>query len=116
MATLLRLVCRDGAGPARVCAARVCAPVRHLLAGLVTQHRLRVGFPTDVKVAAKTGSLMGAVRNEVGVVSYPDDGRTRSRSSPGSTVPGRTITRSTSRSEPPRPTPYGNCVVDLALP
>ena len=34
-----------------------------------------VGFPFEVSVAAKSGGLMGVIRNEVGVVSYPDGGR-----------------------------------------
>nr|WP_269801350.1 serine hydrolase [Streptomyces odonnellii] len=38
-------------------------------------HRLRSGFPDDgVKVSGKTGTLP-SVRNETGVVEYPDGGR-----------------------------------------
>jgi beta-lactamase class A len=40
----------------------------------VWPHRLRSGFGDEVTVAAKTGTLPG-IRNEAGVVTYPDDGR-----------------------------------------
>ncbi len=66
-ATLLRLIWlnpnEDGAA------------IRGLMAGQLTRHRLAVGFPAGVRVAAKSGSLMGIIRNEIGVVSYPDGGR-----------------------------------------
>jgi beta-lactamase class A len=65
MATLLRLIWRDEAG----------RPVRDLMAAQVTRHRLATAFDPDVRVAAKTGSLLGVVRNEIGVVTYPDGGR-----------------------------------------
>ncbi|GAB2965534.1 class A beta-lactamase-related serine hydrolase [Amycolatopsis acidiphila] len=45
---------------------------RQVLLAQVWTHRLRAGFPGAVRVAGKTGTL-GAVRNEVGVVSYPDE-------------------------------------------
>ncbi|QFZ22694.1 serine hydrolase [Saccharothrix syringae] len=52
-----------------------CAPVRRLMGLQVWPHRLASGFPfDDVRVAGKTGSLP-TVRNEVGVVEYPDGGR-----------------------------------------
>jgi beta-lactamase class A len=70
MAALLRLIWRDEAGPASA-----CAQVRRLMAEQVTRHRLATGFPAEVKVAAKGGSLLGVVRNEVGVVEYPDGAR-----------------------------------------
>ena len=35
------------------------------------RHRLTSGFPDDVVVAGKTGTLTG-IRNEAGVVTYPD--------------------------------------------
>ncbi|WIV52665.1 serine hydrolase [Amycolatopsis nalaikhensis] len=37
----------------------------------VSWHRLAAGFPPEVAVAAKTGTLPG-IRNEIGVVTYPD--------------------------------------------
>ncbi|NRQ36201.1 serine hydrolase [Nonomuraea sp. NN258] len=66
MALLLRLVWRDEAGPARA-----CAELREVMARQLTRHRLAMGFPPEVGVAAKSGSLFGVVRNEVGVLSLP---------------------------------------------
>ncbi|WP_031078468.1 serine hydrolase [Streptomyces sp. NRRL S-118] len=66
---LLRLVWRDEAGPAEA-----CAFVRELMARQVFRHRLVSGFPDDVVVAAKTGTLPG-LHIEAGVVTYPDGGR-----------------------------------------
>ncbi|PSL58148.1 beta-lactamase class A [Saccharothrix carnea] len=52
-----------------------CAPIRHTMARQVWPHRLASGFPfDDVRVAGKTGTLP-TIRNEVGVVEYPDGGR-----------------------------------------
>ncbi len=52
-----------------------CAPIRHTMARQVWPHRLASGFPfDDVRVAGKTGTLP-TVRNEIGVVEYPDGGR-----------------------------------------
>jgi Beta-lactamase enzyme family len=63
MATLLRLIWRDEAGPAEA-----CAQVRRMMARQVTRQRLALGFPrAGVQVAAKSGSLLGVIRNEVGV-------------------------------------------------
>jgi len=45
--------------------------MRSILLSQVWQHRLRSGFGSDVRVAGKTGSL-GNVRNEAGIVVYPD--------------------------------------------
>jgi beta-lactamase class A len=42
------------------------------MAQQLTRHRLAAGFPPGVTVAAKSGGLMGVVRNEIGVVSEPD--------------------------------------------
>jgi beta-lactamase class A len=66
MARLLRLIWRDEAGPAEACTA-----VRHLMAQQVTKHRLAMGFPRGVRVAAKSGSLLGVIRNEIGVLQFP---------------------------------------------
>ncbi|MFE3323378.1 serine hydrolase [Streptomyces sp. NPDC059176] len=49
--------------------------IRRLLGLQVWPHRMASGFPfDDVHVAGKTGSLP-TLRNEVGVVEYPDGGR-----------------------------------------
>src|SRR5690606_22964661 len=70
MTRLLAAVWRDEAGTAEHCAA-----MRRLLALQVWPHRLASGFPfDDVHVAGKTGTLP-TVRNDVGVVEYPDGGR-----------------------------------------
>lgn len=45
---------------------------RRVLAAQIWPHRLRAGFPATAAVAAKTGTV-GAVRNDVGVVSYPGE-------------------------------------------
>jgi beta-lactamase class A len=49
-----------------------CAAVRDRMAQQLTRHRIASGFDSDVIVAAKSGGLMGLVRNEVGVVTFPD--------------------------------------------
>ncbi|WP_052398037.1 serine hydrolase [Streptomyces sp. NRRL F-5123] len=67
--TLLRLVWQDRAGPAAA-----CAWVRELMSRQAFRHRLASGFPDDVRVAAKTGTLPGH-HIEAGVVHYPDGGR-----------------------------------------
>ena len=52
-----------------------CAEVRRLLELQVTRDRLATGFPPEVRVAAKSGSWLRVVRNEVGVAEYPDGHR-----------------------------------------
>jgi beta-lactamase class A len=42
------------------------------MAAQLTRHRIASGFGPDVTVAAKSGGLMGLIRNETGVVSFPD--------------------------------------------
>jgi beta-lactamase class A len=65
---LLAAIWRDEAGtPA------VCAEVRRVLATQVWPHRLRSGFPDEVRVAGKTGSFRGW-KNEAGVAEFPDGG------------------------------------------
>jgi beta-lactamase class A len=50
-------------------------PIRRIMGMQVWPHRLASGFPfDDVRVAGKTGTLP-TVRNEIGVVEYPDGGR-----------------------------------------
>lgn len=52
-----------------------CAEARRILGLQAWPHRLTAGFPDSrVKVAGKTGT-MTYVRNEAGVVTYPDGGR-----------------------------------------
>jgi beta-lactamase class A len=48
-----------------------CRTVRDVMARQIWPHRLSSGFPSDVAIAAKTGTLP-LVRNECGVVTYPD--------------------------------------------
>jgi beta-lactamase class A len=67
MTRLLGLVWADEAGPAAA-----CARVRWLMTRQVTKDRIASGFPPGVSVAAKSGALMGVVRNEIGVVTRPD--------------------------------------------
>jgi beta-lactamase class A len=70
MTRLLGMIWRDEAASPSACAA-----VRRLLGLQVWPHRLAAGFPfDDVAVAGKTGTLP-TLRNEVGVVEYPDGGR-----------------------------------------
>lgn len=63
---LLGLVWSDAAGPPEA-----CAFVRDLMGRQVFRHRLVSGFPDDVTVAAKTGTLPG-LHMEAGVARYPD--------------------------------------------
>ncbi|MER5637040.1 serine hydrolase [Kitasatospora sp. NPDC002227] len=70
MAELLRLIWTDQAGPAEA-----CARVRTVLSQQLTKHRIASGFRLPARVAAKSGGLFGVIRNEVGVVSYPDGRR-----------------------------------------
>ncbi|MGW6443275.1 serine hydrolase [Lentzea sp. NPDC055074] len=55
----------------RAAAPEACERVRSIMAQQIWPHRLSSGFPADVQVAAKTGTLP-TVRNEAGVVTYPD--------------------------------------------
>ncbi|WP_086839373.1 serine hydrolase [Amycolatopsis kentuckyensis] len=61
MTTLLAAIWADDAG----------APVREWMAAQVSWHRLTAGFPPEVAVAGKTGTMPG-IRNEIGVATYPD--------------------------------------------
>src|SRR5262249_20146023 len=67
MATLLRLIWTDQAGPPPA-----CRRVRELMGQQLTRHRLAASFPPPARVSAKSGSLVGIVRNEIGVIEYPD--------------------------------------------
>jgi beta-lactamase class A len=55
----------------RAATPEACERVRAIMAQQIWPHRLSSGFPADVQVAAKTGTLP-SVRNEAGVVTYPD--------------------------------------------
>lgn len=68
MVLLLSLVWTDRAGPPPG-----CARVRSLMGRQLTRSRIASGFGTKTAVAAKSGGLMGVVRNEVGVVSDPGE-------------------------------------------
>ncbi len=69
MTALLTMIWRDEAAPAEA-----CAEIRRIMALQVWPHRLTSGFPSGVTLAAKTGTLP-AIRNEAGVVTYPDGSR-----------------------------------------
>ncbi|WP_386419732.1 serine hydrolase [Streptomyces pulveraceus] len=83
MANLLRSIWTDQAGPAAA-----CERVRAVMAKQLTRHRITSGFRSPIRVAAKSGSLVGVVRNEIGVISHPDGRRYAAavftRSLPGS--------------------------------
>ena len=51
-----------------------CATVRDVMAKQIWPHRLTSGFGSGVEIAAKTGTLP-SVRNEAGVIRYPDGRR-----------------------------------------
>lgn len=83
MVRLLRLIWTGQAGPSSA-----CDRVKAVMARQLTRHRIASAFRVPVKVAAKSGSLLGVVRNEIGVISYPDDHQYAAavftRSQPGS--------------------------------
>lgn len=66
MTSLLASVWADQAGPAEA-----CHGLRSLMGRQANWHRFGGAFPDEVQVAAKTGTL-ACIRNEVGVVTYPD--------------------------------------------
>ncbi|MCF2528036.1 serine hydrolase [Yinghuangia soli] len=70
MTRLAAAIWRDEAAPPEE-----CAQMRRLMGLQVWPHRLASGFPyDDVMVSGKTGTLP-TIRNEAGVVEYPDGGR-----------------------------------------
>lgn len=83
MAELLRLAWTD-----RAAAPDACATLRRTMGQQLVRTRLASGFPSDVRVAAKSGALMGVVRNEVGVVTLPG-GRAYAVAVFTRTLPGR---------------------------
>lgn len=66
---LLAAIWRDEAGTAEA-----CAEVREIMGRQIWPHRLSSGFEDEIRVSGKTGTLWG-VRNEAGVVEYPDGKR-----------------------------------------
>jgi beta-lactamase class A len=67
MVRLLQAVWTDTAAPPAV-----CARLRWLMGQQLIRHRIASGFGSGWVVAAKSGGLMGIVRNEVGVVTDAD--------------------------------------------
>ena len=65
MTRLLSAIWKDEAAPS------ACAAVRTLMAQQVST-RLGRGLPDGATLAAKTGSLAGRVRNEIGVITHAD--------------------------------------------
>ena len=66
VAALLDAIWTDRAAPPDA-----CERVRKVMRQQIWPHRLSQGFPADVQVAGKTGTLP-AIRNEAGVVAYAD--------------------------------------------
>jgi beta-lactamase class A len=69
LGALLDAIWTDRAAPPAA-----CERVRTTMARQIWPHRLSSGFGSDVTIAAKTGTLP-TVRNECGVVTYPDGRR-----------------------------------------
>jgi beta-lactamase class A len=66
MTSLLQAIWTDSGAPATA-----CSRLRWLMERQLTRDRLAAGFPATATVAAKSGGLMGVVRNEIGVVTLP---------------------------------------------
>lgn len=69
MCLLLDAVWSDAAAPPAG-----CARIRSLMARQLTRHRIAAGMPSEASVSAKSGGLVGVLRNEIGVVKLPDRG------------------------------------------
>ena len=69
MTALLSAIWTDAAAPPSA-----CGFVRAIMAEQVSTQRLASGFAADAAVAGKTGTLP-SIRNEAGVVTYPDGRR-----------------------------------------
>ena len=67
MCLLLHLIWTDEAAPRDA-----CRRIRTLMARQLTRQRLAAAFAPPARVSAKSGSLLGVYRNEVGVIEYPD--------------------------------------------
>lgn len=70
MGTLLQLIWENQAGPPAA-----CARIRAHMGRQLTRNRLASAFPAPAQVAAKSGGLVGVVRNEVGVIERPGNDR-----------------------------------------
>jgi beta-lactamase class A len=64
---LLQEIWTDRAAPAPA-----CASIRQLMGQQLTRSRIASGFSPPAQVAAKSGGLLGVVRNEAAVVAFPD--------------------------------------------
>lgn len=69
MCRLLRAIWTD-----RATDPQACERLRGLMGRQLTRHRLATGFGPQLRVAAKSGGLIGVVRNEIGVIEFPDGG------------------------------------------
>ena len=67
MSHLLHLIWSNQAAPTDA-----CRHIRQLMAQQLTRHRLAAAFLPPARVSAKSGSLLGVYRHEVGVIEYPD--------------------------------------------
>lgn len=67
MCRLLRLIWTDQAT-----SADGCCRIRSLMAKQLTGQRLAAAFAPPVRVAAKSGGLLGVYRHEIGVITFPD--------------------------------------------
>ena len=67
MTRLLDLIWTNRAGDENA-----CAQVRWMMSEQIDRSRLGGAFGSEVFVSAKSGSLFGVVKNEVGVATYPD--------------------------------------------
>lgn len=63
---LLQAIWKDEAGPAEA-----CRRVRWSMARQLTRDRIASAFAAPASVAAKSGGLLGVVRNEAAVVTFP---------------------------------------------
>ena len=64
---LLQEIWTDHAAPAQA-----CASIRRLMAHQLTRNKIASAFSPPVSVSAKSGGLLGVVRNEAAVVAFPD--------------------------------------------
>jgi beta-lactamase class A len=87
---LLRAIWTDQAGPPPA-----CAEIRYAMQRQLTRQRIASGFGAEITVAAKSGGLMGVVRNEAAVVTFPDGDAYAiaifTRQSPGTRAPATQI-------------------------
>ena len=68
MVALLQAIWNDRAAPAEA-----CRRVRDHMSRQLVMNRIAPAFDSTVKVAAKSGALLGVVRNEVAVLTLSDD-------------------------------------------